>query len=107
MKKVTKKKAMELAKKILGRGAILVQGDSTEYLFQAGKLLDVSVFTVAREYPRDMFRYFRVSGSQEHYKKEAIYVVLRIGEYGTSLAMYFTYDTLDEILFEYAPEVEK
>ena len=107
MKKVTKKKAMELAKKILGRGAILADDDGTRYLFQTGELLTVEVFLGACEKEKKEFRYFRAPGSQTHYEKEVIYVVLCIGGYGRSYTMYFTYDTLDEILFEYAPEVEE
>lgn len=107
MKKVTKKKAMELAKKLLGRAAILVNSDSTEYLFQAGELLKVEVLLAAREQEKEGFHYFRAPGGQGHYQKEAIIVTLCIGGYGTTSAMYFTYDTLDEVLFEYAPEVEK
>lgn len=107
MKKVTKKKAMELAKKFLGRGAILVDNDGVRYLFQAGELLQVEILLGAWEQEKRDFSYFRAPGSQEHYKKEAIYVVLCIGGYGCAKPLYFTYDTLDEILFEYAPEVEK
>lgn len=108
MKKVTKKKAMELAKKFLGRGAISDgYADGIKYLFQAGELLRVEILMGAWEKDKREFRYFRAPGSQEHYAKEAIYVMLCIGEYGCAKTMYFTYDTLDEILFEYAPEVEE
>lgn len=107
MKKVTKKKATELANKFLGRSAILVDNDGTRYLFQAGELLQVEIFMGAWEKEKKEFRYFRAPRSQEHYKKETIYVVLCIGGYGNVREMYFTFDTLDEILFEYAPEVEE
>ena len=104
MKKVTKKKAIELAKKFLGRAAILVDNDGTRYLFQAGELLRVEISLGAWEKEKMEFRYFHAPGSQEHYKKEVIYVVLCIGGYGNVREMYFTFDTLDEILFE---EVEE
>ena len=103
MKTVTKKMAQTLAKRIIGKGAILVSQDDVKTTFQGGELLHLEIHRVAVPRSLSRFRYFRV-GEGQAYRGDAICVQVVLGGYATVKSLYFAYDSLEEIMYEYAGE---